>query len=84
MNKLMDALTDTFIWQNNGDSEHLTLTNWKGFEKCQFGMAVSAKENEQAAENEPTEWKETMKKAPSQQKPPSENQKEETREATAE
>jgi len=27
----------------------------KGIVKCQFGMAVSAKENGQAAENEPTE-----------------------------
>ena len=75
---------DMFIWQINGCSDHSNLALEKGIVKCQFGMAVCAKENAQAAENELTAWKETLKKAHFQQKPPSENQKEETQEATAE
>ena len=52
--------------------------------KCQFVMAVYAKENGQVAENELIELKETLRKALSQRKPLLENQKGETPEATAE
>jgi len=40
--------------ENNGDSEHPNLVIKKGNVKCQFGMVAYAKENKQAAENEPT------------------------------